>query len=147
MDKIFRSAAIATISWLAMSPSLMRAQQIGANVAGSSNVHVLAHLPSGGFVHAGDIEIEQELARPYAYMALENGAASFEIIDLKEPTRARVIYTWSIENSQLHLGLGALQNKYFKLHDRYYDVQSFQFSQGGPDVDLGAVILDVTGLP
>jgi hypothetical protein len=37
--------------------------------------------------------------------------------------------------------------KHFKWDGRYYVVQSLQFSQGGPDADLGAVVLDVTGLP
>jgi hypothetical protein len=37
--------------------------------------------------------------------------------------------------------------KHFKWNDRYYLVQSLQFGQGGPNTDLGAVILDVTGLP
>lgn len=30
---------------------------------------------------------------------------------------------------------------------RYYFLQAFQFSTGGPDVDLGAVVFDVTRLP
>ena len=30
---------------------------------------------------------------------------------------------------------------YFKIQGRYYFVQSFQFSQSGPDADLGAVVL------
>ena len=37
--------------------------------------------------------------------------------------------------------------KHFKVDGRYYVVQSLQFSQGGPDADMGAVVLDVTGLP
>jgi hypothetical protein len=37
--------------------------------------------------------------------------------------------------------------KYFKWNDRWYVVQSLQFRQGGPDADMGAVVLDVTDLP
>ena len=37
--------------------------------------------------------------------------------------------------------------KHFKWADRYYVVQSLQFRSGGPNGDLGAVVLDVTGLP
>ena len=37
--------------------------------------------------------------------------------------------------------------KYFKHDGRYYLVQSVQFAPGGPNVDLGAVVFDVTGLP
>ena len=40
-----------------------------------------------------------------------------------------------------------MDGKYFKVNGRYYFAQSFQFQQGSPDADLGAVILDVTGLP
>jgi len=51
------------------------------------------------------------------------------------------------ENEELHTPLGGLDVKYFKWKDRYYVVQGLQFFGGGPDVDLGAVVLDVTGLP
>ena len=61
--------------------------------------------------------------------------------------KAKVIYTWNIENAELHKGLGALRGRYFKTHGRYYYVQCFQFSQGSPDADLGAIVFDVTGLP
>ena len=37
--------------------------------------------------------------------------------------------------------------KHFKWRDRYYVVQSLQFGQGGPNADVGAVVLEVTGLP
>jgi hypothetical protein len=40
-----------------------------------------------------------------------------------------------------------MDGKYFKIDNRYYYAQSFQFQQGTPDEDLGAVIFDVTGLP
>jgi hypothetical protein len=40
-----------------------------------------------------------------------------------------------------------MDGKYFKIGNRYYYAQSYQFMQGGPDADLGAVIFDVTGLP
>ena len=37
--------------------------------------------------------------------------------------------------------------RYFKTHGKYYYVQCFQFAQGSPDADLGAIVFDVTGLP
>ena len=40
-----------------------------------------------------------------------------------------------------------MDGKYFKLGGKYYYVQSFQFMQGSPDADLGAIVFDVTGLP
>ena len=74
-------------------------------------------------------------------------SAGFSIIDVRDPRRAKLLYTWRIENPELHRGIGGLQGKYFKLKGRYYYAQSFQFGQDGPDADLGAVIVDVTGLP
>ncbi len=114
---------------------------------GSSNIEILSHVPIGGPFHATDVEIEQEMSRPYVYASAFNPPAGFHIIDIKDPKRANVIYTWTIENPDLHVGYGAMDNKYFKLGGRYYDVQSFQFRAGSPDTDLGAVVLDVTGLP
>jgi hypothetical protein len=34
----------------------------------SSNVTLMGHVPLGGFLHTADIEIEQDLSRPYAYV-------------------------------------------------------------------------------
>ncbi len=117
---------------------------------GSSNVHLMSHIPLGGYLHVADIDIEQELSRPYVYVS--RGVyppAGFTIISVKDigKEKARVIYSWNIENPDLHKGLGALRGRYFKTHGRYYYVQCFQFSQGSPDADLGAIVFDVTGLP
>ena len=117
---------------------------------GSSNIHVLSHIPLGRIFTVGDIEIEQELSRPYAYVPRLHGttaSAGFDIISVKDPANAKVIYYWHIENAELHQGAGCLQNKYFKIKGRYYTVQGCQFQRSGPDGDLGAVVVDVTGLP
>ncbi|NIW38614.1 MAG: hypothetical protein GWN32_19810, partial [Gemmatimonadetes bacterium] len=113
---------------------------------GSENVDVVAHIPLGGTFSVSDVEIEQEMSRPYAYVSrmFETG---FDIVDLSEPEDARVIYEWRIENPELHQGTGAMDAKHFKWKGHYYFVQSVQFGQGGPDHDLGAVIFDVTDLP
>jgi hypothetical protein len=112
----------------------------------SPNVHVVAHVPSGGHYTIGDIEIEQELARPYAYVTrlFEHG---FDVIDLREPEEARLIYSWRIENAELHTGRGPQRGRYFKHAGRYYYVQGVQFGQGGPNRDVGAIVFDVTSLP
>ena len=62
------------------------------------------------------------------------------------PARARLMYTWEIENADVHEGR-ALSPMYLKISGRYYLTQSFQFRAGGPDNDLGAVVFDVTALP
>jgi hypothetical protein len=66
---------------------------------GSSNVHVVAHVRIGGQFHATDLEIEQELSRPYVYASGFNSPTVFTIISLKDPAKAKVLYTWKIENS------------------------------------------------
>ncbi len=157
-------SAGALLGLLAAPPA--RAQQQGMrslrepHLGGSRNITVVSHLPLGGWSQVMDIELEQDLARPYAYVArgdflplmgqqTPDGRLSkgVDVVSLKDPSAPRVIYSWRIENQELHTGLGGMDNKYFKLRGRYYDVQSLQFFQSGPDLDVGAVVLDVTGLP
>jgi len=145
----------APVLLLALAPwATARAQTIHPppGQAGTPNVHVAAHVPLGGYLHITDIDIEQELARPFVYVSHGiTRPAGFSIISLKDldagADRAHVIYEWNIDNPELHVGLGALRGRYFKTHGRYYYVQCFQFSQGTPDADLGAIVFDVTGLP
>ncbi len=113
---------------------------------GSRNIHIVSHLPMGQAFSTSDVEIEQELSRPYAYQS-RMVIHGMDIINLNEPSRPEVIYSWRIEDAELHVGTGGMDNKYFKLNSRYYDVQSTQFSPAGPDADLCGVVFDVTGLP
>jgi hypothetical protein len=122
---------------------------------GSSNIHIVGHLPIdvGGAFNTSDIEMEQELSRPYVYIdhaneaGLANPRDGFDIISIKDPSKPKVIWSWQIENATLHKGAGSLAPAYFKTKGRYYFLNGFQFRQGGPDVDLGAIVWDVTGLP
>ena len=120
---------------------------LGPGAQGTSNIHVLSHVPLGGFLHVADVELEQEESRPFVYVSRRFDPTGFDIISVEDPDNAEVIYRWRIENSSLHRGSGALDGRYFKHEGRYYYVQSFQFQQGGPDPDLGAIVFDVTGLP
>jgi len=117
---------------------------------GSDNVTVEGHLPLGAAFTVMDMEVEQEMSRPYAYISrgvLGSGSdRGTDIIDLSDPSSPKVIKRWRMENGELHTGLGSMDIKYFKWADRYYVVQSTQFGPG-PNNDLGAYILDVTGLP
>jgi hypothetical protein len=130
-----------------------RAQDPGASVpdstkrGGSPKVHELSRTETNpGAWKAADIEIEQDRNRPYVYVC---GFVNFntKIYDISNTSKPKLIYTWTIENPELHRGIGAMDGKYFKINNRYYYAQSFQFMQGSPDADLGAVIFDVTGLP
>lgn len=118
---------------------------------GSDNVEVLGHLPLGPRLSVADMELEQELHRPYAYVARMQygpvGPKGVDIISIADPEQPELLYEWRIENQDLHLPTGGMDTKHFKWNDRYYAVQSLQFGQGGPNSDLGAVVLDVTGLP
>jgi hypothetical protein len=119
----------------------------GVKMGGSPNIHLVGHVPLGGFFRVMDAEIEQEPSRPYAYVPQSRDRYGFTIIDLRDLKAVKPMYTWRIENMGLHQGLGALRGKYFKLKGRYYYVQGVQFSQGTPDANLGALVFDVTSLP
>lgn len=112
----------------------------------TENVEVLAHVELGDPLSVSDIELEQDVNRPFAYVG-RMFVHGFDIIDLRDPANAKVLHSWRIEDAELHTGTGMMDGKLFKDGGRWYYVQSTQFQQGGPDSDLGAVIFDVTGLP
>src|SRR5215510_7742933 len=135
-----------------LSGSAVSAQQTqpARQTGGSSNIKLLSHVPLGRAFTVGGIEVEQDRARPYAYVSRSIGAVhdpGFDIISLKDPERAKLIYSWRIDNPELHAGFGGIEGKYFKTRGRYYYVECFQFLLSGPDADLGAIVFDVTGLP
>ncbi len=118
-----------------------------AKRGGGGKIHLLGHVVTHpGAWKAADIEMEQDPGRPYVYIC---GFVNFDaqIYDVKDPAHPKKIFDWTIENPELHRGIGAMDGKYFKIGNKYYYAQSYQFMQGSPDADLGAVIFDVTGLP
>ncbi len=121
----------------------------GVKIGGSDNIHLVGHVTLGGYSAVDDDEIEQDPTRPYAYVSIGDVLRpGFAIIDLRDLDHVKLLYRWQIENAALHKTiLGAPDGKYFKLNGRYYYVQTFQFNQGTPDADLGAIVVDVTGLP
>ena len=56
---------------------------------GSDNISVEGHIPLGARMSVTDLELEQELDRPYAYVGrasiLEEGPKGMDIIDLSNP--------------------------------------------------------------
>jgi hypothetical protein len=119
----------------------------------SPNVKLVSHVPLGAENTVMDIEIEQELSRPYVYVTRSNYGRvtpppiGFDIINLKDPSRARVLMRWRIDRPEVHAGIGGTNGKYFKLKGRYYYAQAFEFAKSGTDADLSIIVFDVTGLP
>ena len=145
---VLAGAALATLS--AVLPVEATAQATPLK-RGSDNIEVLGHLPLGPALNVSDMDVEQELSRPYAYVSRmrygDAGPRGMDIISIEDPSHPEILYEWRIEDQELHLGTGAMDVKHFKVDGRYYVVQSLQFGQGGPNSDLGAVVLDVTDLP
>ena len=147
---MFRVLSALVIAFLAAAP-LWAQYPPGQNQ--SPNVKLLSHVPLGAENTVMDLEVEQDLSRPYSYVSRSNYARltppqiGYDIIDLKDPTRARVLMRWRIEKPELHLGIGGTKGSYFKLKGRYYYAQAFQFAKGGLDNDLSIIVFDVTGLP
>ena len=138
---------VATLTLLAVGLTQTAAAQFPPGKQGSANVHVLSHIPLGRNLTTADIAMEQELSRPYVYLARRFPPAGVDVVSIKDPTRASIIYSWRIENPDLHQGGGSLNPMYLKSKGRYYLTNAFQFGRGGPDADLGAIVWDVTGLP
>ena len=114
------------------------------------NVHLLSHLPLGRSMTISGIAMDQDPNRPYVYVSRMLDAstpAGFTLISVKDPSHARVLYNYHISDPELHKGFGGMEGKTFRYGGRYYYIQGFQFSQGSPDADLGAIVFDVTGLP
>lgn len=143
MKRLLTAALLLTVGsaqaqWTALDP-------------GSDNVEVLGHIPLGPILSVADLDMEQELHRPYVYVSRMlygwEGPKGTDIIDISDPASPEIIYRWRIEEQDLHQPRGGMDVKHFKWEGRYYVVQSLQFGSGGPNNDLGAVVLDVTGLP
>ncbi len=116
-------------------------------VGGNPKMKMLSHIETGvGNWKASEVEMEQEPSRPYVYVSGFTGY-NLHMYDVRNPAAPKEVFTWTIEDPALHQGVGAMDGKYFKTKGRYYFVQTFQFTQAGPDSDLGAIVFDVTGLP
>src|SRR5262245_24429563 len=115
LHRVILSAVIATASF---SASL--AAQHPPGEQGSRNVRVMSHLPLGRLFSTTDIEIEQELSRPYVYVTRRFEESGFDLVNIKDPEKAFVMYRWRMENPQLHQGTGALAPAYVKANGRYY---------------------------
>ena len=117
---------------------------------GTDNMEVVGHVPLGHHSSVTDLELEQDLDRPYAYIGrasiVNGGPKGMDVIDLSDPSNPKVIYEFRLDNQDLLPNRGGMDVKYFRTGGRHYVVQSFEFGSG-PYHDLGAVVFDVTDLP
>ncbi|NKB90423.1 MAG: hypothetical protein GKS06_19630 [Acidobacteria bacterium] len=135
-----RSRLLVTALALIAVSAAATAQEWTPDKPGSDNITVVAHMPLGAPLSVADIEIEQELDRPYVYVAREvfgeYGEKGMDVIDIRDPENPKLIHEWRIENQDLHAGAGSKDIKYFVWNERYYVLLSVQFGQGGPNPDL-----------
>src|SRR5882672_6545630 len=119
------SRKVATLVALSVVPVVARAQVYtnvipGTKTGGSSNIHVLGHIPLDANGHTADITIEQELSRPYVYTAHRLTPSGIDIISVKKPSKPQLIYSWRIGNADVQQGAGSLTTIYLKSKGRYY---------------------------
>ncbi len=105
-------------SFALLSDTRLDAQQWTPEKRGSDNIEVIAHLPLGADLSVSDIEIEQEMSRPFVYVAREiltgAGGMGMDVLDISDERNPEVIHRWRIENQDLHAGAGGKDIKYFK---------------------------------
>ena len=79
----------AVIATVVVSPAAAQQVPWSPMKRGSDNVTVLGHEPLGPRLSVADMELEQELHRPYAYVARmvygDVGPKGTDIVDLSEP--------------------------------------------------------------
>ena len=116
--QVKRRVTVAVVGALLVGAQAVRAQHDVAPIAapgvmtgvkqgGSANVHVVCHIPLGGYFRVMDNEIEQD--RPYAYVSQARDRPGFTIVDLRDPEHCKVLYNWRIENAELHQGLSQVR--------------------------------------
>ena len=121
------------------------AAQSDAAARGSRNVALVNHVAVEG--GTGAVEVEQDPARPYAYLSKQAGPGGFVVMSLAQPDAPQLLLSWDLEGPSTSQENAGRDVVYFKLRDRYYLVQAFQPDAAHPQAGLGAVIFDVTGLP
>src|SRR4051794_12661546 len=96
--------ASATFAMLAFGAAPLAAQrpdtQYPPGMQSSPNVKAVFHVPLNA---ASDIRIDQELSRPFVFQP-HGRPAGFHILDVRDPAKARIIYSWEIDQPTLHQG-------------------------------------------
>ena len=103
--------SVVLLMFIAVVPSTAVAQAT-ALARGSDNIDVLGHLPLGAALSVLDMDIEQEMSRPYAYVGRARlglaGPRGMDIVSIENPERPELLYEWRIEDQELHLGAGGM---------------------------------------
>ena len=97
------------------------AQSADAAPVHTENIKVLSHVELGDPLSVSDLELEQDLDRPFAYVG-RMFVHGFDVIDLRDPGNADVLYSWRIEDAELHTGTGMMDGKLFRDGGRWYYV-------------------------
>ena len=97
----------------------------------------VAAVSGAGPRHTGDLVLEQEPARPFAYVALPYRPAGVAALNLSDPAHPTRRHAWTAGEADARAG----DVKYFKHDGRYYLILALQ------DAPDGAVVFDVTDLP
>jgi len=122
----------------------------GADVVklgGSPSVRRLGHLDLGEPWTVGGVDVEQDPARPYVYVRRWQDRSGFQVVDVSDPRRPEVVYTWRSENADAYeFGFGET-GKHFMVDGRHYYAGAISANREGVDSDLCLVVFDVTGLP
>ena len=108
----------------------------------SRNIHAAGRLLIEGGTSA--IAIDQDMARPFAYLATRAGPAGFVAIDLGDIAEPRFIAEWQVDEQRGP----ASYDLATVVHDgRQYLVQAFTEGPEGAAPQVGAIVFDVTELP
>lgn len=108
---------------------------------GSRNLTLHAHVPFTDGQSTDHLAIEQELNRPFLYVA-SGTSAGLSAYSIADPATPRRLMTWALEDAPPNTRSGDLA--LFKYEERHYVIQTLQSdaSQQAP----GAILLDVTNL-
>src|SRR5687767_8219054 len=88
--RVPRSALVSIVLGLSSGAAPVNAQYPAGKFQ-SPNIKLVSHVPlsgprNGTEIQIADIEIEQELSRPYAYVSRGRRPDGFNIIDLRDPS-------------------------------------------------------------
>ncbi len=107
----------------------------------SRNIHAAGHLLIEGGTTA--IAIDQDMARPFAYLATGAAPAGLVVIDIADIAVPRLMVQWHVDDQA---GLTSHGLTIFAHEGRHYLAQAFA-DDDAAESNIGAVVFDVTEPP